>query len=345
MKKIILSSLVILTLIIVSYKLKQKPIKEISSDYYSFEDGLNSINNRDCLENIKYLASDELEGRMSGKKGNIKSFEFLKKKFESYGLKTISQKFKINKVNSGPNNEIGDDFTQNLYAYVEGDSLKDEIVVVGAHFDHIGYGPRYSRSNSISVHNGADDNASGTVAVLEVAKAFSKLKPSRTVVFQLYSAEEMGLIGSKFYCDFPLFPLDKPDIKNHVAMINLDMVGHLEKSKHQVSIPESVDLPLEILKLNEKYKFSKNILSKGSGSDHVSFNNKKIPVIFIHTGLHKYYHTPEDDVETLNIEGIAEISKFVFELAWNLANKQRPKQDISKFKELQQTYDHNEQKF
>lgn len=351
MKKIIIGLFIAIGFIVL-FKIKNKsnldlnpPAQSIPPKEYTFDDAFTLINPTDCLQNISYLASDELEGRMSGKKGNVLAIEYLKKQLEKYGLKTVTHKFKINRVNPGPNKEDGDDFTENLYAWVEGSSLKDEIVVVGAHFDHIGYGPSYSRSKSVAIHNGADDNASGTVAVLEVAKAMSKLKPSRTIVFQFYSAEEMGLLGSRYYCDNPLFPLDKPDIRSHVAMINLDMVGHLKESEYKVSVPDSVDIKSAFRKLGEKYEFSKKITATGGGSDHASFNNKKVPIVFLHTGTHKYYHTPEDDVETLNIEGIVRISKFTFELAWILANEDRPKFNQTKFKTMPYTHDHDTEKF
>lgn len=308
----------------------------------TFESALESINKEDITNNINFLASDNLEGRMSGKKGNVAAAEFLLREFEKYGLKTKLHAFKINKTNNGPNNEVGDDFTQNVYGWIEGSSLKDEIVVVGAHFDHIGYGPKYSRSKSIAIHNGADDNASGTVAVLEVAKAMSKLKPARTVIFQLYSAEEMGLLGSRFYCDHPVLPENAPDIKKHVAMINLDMVGHLNLQYQQVAFLNSgLDIMESINELTQKYKFAKKIAGNGGGSDHVSFYNKKIPVAFIHTGTHKYYHTPEDDVDTLNLDGLVEVSKYAFELCWNLSNKNKPEFNNASFRELPYTHDHD----
>lgn len=310
------------------------------------EDAILRINEQDCRRNLEFLSSDELEGRMSGKKGNVLAAEHILRELERYGLRTTTQEFKIQRVNPGPKDEQGDTTTRNVYAWIDGEELKDEIVVIGAHFDHIGYGPRYSRSSSTSIHNGADDNASGTVAVLEVAKAMAGLRPKRTVVFQFYSAEEMGLIGSRFYCDNPIFPVADPDMKKHVAMINLDMVGHLKTDQYQVSIPEGVDVQEAISFLSGKYKFAKKVSGRGTGgSDHASFYNKKVPVVFIHTGTHKYYHTPDDDIQTINVPGIVEISKYAFELTWRLANSQRPSFDEASFKEMQYTHDHGETRF
>lgn len=353
MKKLIFVTLLAITVVVVAVKINRNNIKnETPSEprppaaQPTLSDALASVNEKDCRDNLNFLASDEMEGRMSGKKGNVASAEFIKKKLEDYGLKTTTQKFKISRVNPGPNNETGDDFTSNVYAWIEGGELKDEIVVVGAHFDHIGYGPRYSRSGSMAVHNGADDNASGTVAVLEVAKAMSRLKPARTVVFQFYSAEEMGLLGSRFYCDNPLFPIGAPDIKKHVAMVNLDMVGHLDLDKFKVTVPEGIDMKGMVRDLGQKYGFASGITGHGTGgSDHASFYNKKIPVAFLHTGLNKYYHTPQDDVDTLNIKGVAEVSKYALELSWKLANESKPSFDEASFRKMDYTHDHGHSKF
>ena len=314
---------------------------------YNENEGLLSITEEDCKKHVYKLASDELEGRMSGKKGNILAAEYIKSEFEKYGLKTMYDKFKIKRNNPGPKNEIGDDFTQNIYAWIEGSDpiLKDEIVVIGAHMDHIGYGPSMSRSRKIEVHNGADDNASGTAALLEIAQAISKLKPKRTIVFQAYSAEEMGLIGSRFYVDHPKFPLKNPDIKKHVAMINMDMVGYLDKGYHYAAFLEgdsSIDLNKNIEELNKKYKFAKKITARGGGgSDHASFYNKKIPVAFLHTGGHPYYHTPEDDADKLNYKGLELVSRYAFELLWKIAEKyEKPEFNEAAFIELPYTHDH-----
>lgn len=350
MKKLtIILSLLILTLAVISVKTKKQsspPTNKPEANRPTFNDALSSINEKDCVDNLAYLSSDELEGRMSGKKGNVAAAEYIMRKLEEYGLRTTTQQFKISRTNAGPKNESGEDFTRNVYGWVDGTGIKNEIVVVGAHFDHIGYGPKYSRSRSVAVHNGADDNASGTVAVLAIAKAMAKLKPARTVVFQFYSAEEMGLIGSRFYCDNPIFPIEAPDIKKHVAMVNLDMIGHLKAEQFMVSIPGGISMQPIINELSGRYQFARSITGRGTGgSDHASFYNKRIPVAFIHTGTHKYYHTPEDDISTLNIPGIVEISKYAFELSWSLANEIKPEFDENSFEEMPYTHDHGETRF
>lgn len=295
---------------------------------HTLDDAIEAINEEELKKDLYYLASQELEGRMSGKKGNIVAAAYIKEKYESYGLQTMYHKFNINQMNNGPKNEQGDNFTQNIYAWIEGTdpTLKNEIVVVGAHMDHIGYGPRMSRWGGGKVHPGADDNASGTVALMQIAKAFALLKgkAKRTVVIQSYSAEEMGLIGARYYCNNPVFPKDDPSIRQHVAMINLDMVGYLGKGYYFAGFHEgnsSIDLKSYINELNGKYSFAQSITSQGSGgSDHACFYNKRIPVAFMHTGGHAYYHTPSDTPDKINYPGIEKVAKYTFELAWKVAN-------------------------
>lgn len=322
----------------------------------TFEDAVASITEGELKEDLTYLASNELEGRMTGKKGNVLAAEHIKKQFESFGLKTMYHKFtskdigtRISGVNTGPNREAGDDFSQNIYAYIEGTDpiLKNEIVVIGAHMDHIGYGPSMSRSRKIAVHPGADDNASGTVALMEIAQAFSliKSKIKRTVVFQAYSAEEMGLLGSRFYCNNPLFPLDKPSIKSHVFMLNMDMIGYLGKGRYYATWGDgdsSLEVDKYIRELNTKYSFASRVTSRGTGgSDHASFFNKKVPIAFLHTGLHDYYHTPEDTADKINYKGVEDISRYAFELAYKIVRQDTaPRFNNASFKEMEYTHDH-----
>ena len=312
---------------------------------FTFTEALNSISEADLKKNLGYLASQELEGRMSGKKGNVIAADFIKKKYESYGLNTMYQKFSISRMNPGPKGETGDNFTQNIIAWKIGSEKPNEIVVIGAHMDHIGYGPRMSRSNRIAVHPGADDNASGTVALLEIAKAFSKLKPKRTVVFQSYSGEEMGLIGSRYYCSNPLFPKGQPDIRSHVFMLNMDMIGYLGRGHFFAGFhtgESSFDISKIINELNGKYSFARKITSRGSGgSDHASFYNRGVPIAFLHTGLHAYYHKPEDTANRINYPGIERVARYGFELAWRVVNDPiAPAFNHGGFKPMEYTHDH-----
>lgn len=312
----------------------------------SFAQAKDEINAGELKKNLYYLANDALEGRMSGKAGNRQAAEFIANEFRKCGLPVMFQKFPIRRTNPGPKNEVGDDFTQNVISWIDGEN-PDEVVVIGAHMDHIGYGPAMSRTpRRLEIHNGADDNASGTVALLAVAKAFSKVgKPKRTVIFQAYSAEEMGLIGSQYYCEHPLFPSDRPDIRKHIFMLNMDMVGYLKEGRYKTAWhagDSSPDIAGIISRLNNEYAFAKDITSRGTGgSDHASFYNKKVPIAFLHTGLHPYYHTPDDDADKINYDGLEKVTKYAFELAWNVVqSEERPSFNHAKFVKMKYFHDH-----
>lgn len=315
----------------------------------TFKEVVNSITSEELKKDLYFLASDKLEGRMSGKKGNVVAAEFIKKKFESFGLPTMYHKFDIRRVNAS--NERGDDFTQNIYAWIEGNDpeVKDEIVVIGAHMDHIGYGPSYSHSRSrwLEIHPGADDNASGTVALLQIAEAFSALKDKvrRTIVFQAYSGEEMGLIGSRYYCNNPTFPRDNPSIKRHVFHLNMDMIGYLGQGTFHAtwnSRGSSVDVQKHINDLDKKYSFAKNITSRSSGgSDHASFYNKRIPVAFLHTGSHSNYHRPSDTADKIDYKGLEQVARYGFELVWQICQEDsKPRFNHTNFQVMKYIHDH-----
>ena len=328
----------------------KKPEKIEEKPRLTLPEAIDKIDRINLREIVEYLASNELEGRMSGKKGNKLAADYIKKKFESFQLPTEFDKFSIRRVNPGPKNEIGDDFTQNIYAWIEGNDpvLKDEIVVIGAHMDHIGYGPAYSRTGGGRIHNGADDNASGTAALIEMAEAFVAMKGQnkRTVVLMAFSAEEMGLKGSVHYVNNPKFPKGNPDINKHIFMLNMDMIGYLGKTKSTVfnDGSSSPDVGFIIKQLSEKYSFAKSVTIRGSGgSDHTPFYNKKIPVAFLHTGLHDYYHTPKDTAEKINYDGLQKVARYGFELAWNVCNAvERVEFNYGAFSELDYNHDHGQ---
>jgi hypothetical protein len=315
----------------------------------SLEQALDIVSEQDLRDFVEKLSDKELEGRMSGKNGNKKAADYIDSVLDSYNIPHTRQRFNIKKgVNIGPNKEEGDSFTENIIAYIISDTNKDDIIVLGAHFDHIGYGPAYSRDNKTAIHPGADDNASGVSMLLELAKILKTMKLNKTVCLQFYSGEEMGLLGSKYYCNNPVLPLNNPDIKKHIAMINLDMVGYLdEKYIRKASLFESsVNLREFVYDLNDKYSFAKKISSFGPGSsDHSSFYNKKIPIAFIHTGVHPYYHTSKDTPEKLNYKGMVEITKFVLELVNKIDYDNNPEFTIVDFKPFEANYDHEQIKF
>lgn len=204
---------------------------------------------------------------------------------------------------------------QNVIGVIEGDGpLADETIVIGAHYDHLGYGGYGSRARDREgeIHNGADDNASGTAAVLELARRIATgPKPRRRVVFVCFSAEERGLIGSKYYVTHPPFPLDQT-----VFMMNFDMIGNLKDNRVQVN---GVGTAKEFRALAEAADAAEPVRveiveSPFGGSDHLPFYQQKIPVMFCFTGMTSIYHTPDDDFETLNIEGAVTVIDYAEEL-------------------------------
>ncbi|MEX2138926.1 MAG: M28 family peptidase [Pirellulales bacterium] len=215
---------------------------------------------------------------------------------------------------------------KNVIAVLEGEGpMADETVVVGAHYDHLGRGDSGSlASGSKEIHNGADDNGSGTVALMEVARQLAgreKMLPRR-VVFIAFTGEERGLLGSGHYVHHPLFP-----IENTVAMLNMDMVGRMKDDElvvYGTGTAKSFDGLID--ELNERQGFKIKRESGGFGpSDHSSFYARKIPVLHFFTGLHNDYHRPSDDANKLNVPGIRRVSEMVAEAVVSIAEaEQRP---------------------
>lgn len=201
------------------------------------------------------------------------------------------------------------------------DSLAAQYVVIGAHHDHLGMGGPGTSSrapDTIAVHYGADDNASGVAGVLELAEYIGSLEPARSFEFLTFGGEEMGLLGSKYYAKNPTIDLELVQ-----AMINLDMIGRLNEDRMiQIGgIGTSPLLRTMIDTINKNYNFNLKYSEAGYGpSDHSSFYAKDIPVLFISTGAHTDYHTPSDNVEKINFEGLQELLYFVADIAMELAN-------------------------
>ena len=218
--------------------------------------------------------------------------------------------------------------TYNVIAYLEGSDpvRKDDYIVMGAHYDHLGFGGpgSYSRKqDTTGVHNGADDNASGVAALIEIAEklAGGEERPSNSFLFIAFGAEEMGLLGSKYYVNNPLLPLEGARI-----MLNMDMVGRLRDQQLQVggigTAAESEEIVLEHA-ASDKLKISTTREGYGA-SDHSSFYAKDLPVLFITTGAHTDYHTPEDDVEYINISGMIDVASYVGDIAGYIDGLESP---------------------
>jgi len=218
--------------------------------------------------------------------------------------------------------------TRNVIGVLEGAGpLAEETVVIGAHYDHLGRGGITSGSLapfSRNIHNGADDNASGTAMVMELARRLARRPEplARRVVFMAFSGEERGLLGSKHYVEHPLFPLDKT-----VMMINFDMVGRLNE-KGELTIVGTGSTPgIEAIvdalgsAAGFKVKKVKGMTDGFGGSDHESFYIKNVPILFPFTGLHADYHKPSDDADLINYAGMERIADFAELLLLDLARR------------------------
>jgi len=218
---------------------------------------------------------------------------------------------------------------QNVAAIIEGSDpvLKNEYVVIGAHFDHLGMGGEGSGSRApetLAVHNGADDNASGTAGVVELAQklAANRSQLKRSVVFVAFTGEEMGLLGSKEFVNKP--PID---LKKVNAMINMDMIGRLNPTTNSIIVggtgtSAEADSLLKILEVGRPFKTTHSTDGYGP-SDHASFYSENIPVFYFTTGAHDEYHTPADDADKINYSGQISVLEMVYDLSKILANSPR----------------------
>jgi aminopeptidase YwaD len=316
---------------------------------------------------VEVLASDKFEGRRAGEPGANAAGEYVVAEFRKLKLQpgvsangkaSYKQSFSYSPVRD-PHSTPGDPTSTpasrsakqafNVIGILPGNdpALKNEAIVIGAHYDHLGRGGQGSlAANSTEIHHGADDNASGTAAVIELARQFAKEKKNkRTIVFMAFSGEEDGLFGSKYYVNNPAWPLDKT-----VAMINLDMVGRLNENKLNVGgigtanelAPLVQNQNAEIIGKTSTLKdangnatatvrgaipiFNLQLNQDGFGpSDHSSFYGKQIPVLFFFTGTHLDYHKPTDTNEKINYDGLERISNYVAAIARTIdENPSRP---------------------
>ena len=291
---------------------------------------LQTITVGEIKEHIETLADlNRFDGRGAGTPGNDAACRYIGDILMSMGYQVEFQQF-----------AFGDRQSNNIMVSLPGKN-ENEIVVVGAHYD--GQGPN---------HPSADDNASGTSVVLAVAKAFALLSSelNRTVVFQLYSAEEYGCIGSAYYCQHPLFPKGSPDIKKHVFMLNMDMVGYWQRMvRFNLMMPNdpTPDVKTLIDNLSKKYAFASTITHRDNApTDNASFCNAGVPVAYLHTGLHQNYHQPTDTPEKLNYEGLENIAKYAVEFLLTVDQAEKPMQfNARDFVPLKIEKDHGEAPF
>jgi hypothetical protein len=259
---------------------------------------------------IAYLASDALEGRYTGSRGNDSAAAYLARRYAALGLTALAPGYR-QKFVARPAAHAGEAValpTQNVFALLRGrdPKLRNQYVVVGAHFDHLGRTTTgaLDPDDKTGVRKGADDNASGTAAVLELARLLVKNPPRRSVIFANFTGEEEGLLGSAYFTEHSPVPIDSV-----VAMLNFDMVGRLRDDKLLVfGVATAAELPAILDSANVATKL--RITGQGDGfgpSDHSSFYAKNIPVLHFFTDLHDDYHRASDDVSKINSGGEARV--------------------------------------
>jgi len=301
----------------------------ISALYFSQEKMSRSeqADENNLKKHIYYLASDELQGRLTGSEGEAKAANYLSAEFKKLDLKPYQGKDFIIpfdydvKLNPHDDKTITSVKGKNVVAFL--DNKADKTIVIGAHYDHLGLNEHHNSTLANSagqIHNGADDNASGTAAVLELARMFAtnKTKENANYIFALFSGEEDGLMGSK-----KLAESIKSNYPNTVLMINMDMVGRLNDKKDLTigGVGTSPILP-DLVKKYKPENINLALDESGVGpSDHTSFYLKDIPVLFLFTGTHNDYHKPTDDSDKINYPGGTVITNYVFDLANALGNE------------------------
>ena len=281
----------------------------------SYQAALDSIRADDLGEQVEQLADPSMEGREGGTRGGLAAADYLAEQYSKRHLRGMGTDGKFLQP-FAPN-------FRNVLAFLEGSDpkLRDQVVVVGAHYDHIGYGGRgYSLGPYGYLHPGADDNASGASAVVELAEAFTILStpPKRSILFANWDAEEKGMLGSKHWVAHPTVPLERV-----IAAINLDMIGRLR------------DGHLMVFGTRSGYGWRRLVSSQNDGdalrldflwtlkpnADHYPFFNQGIPVLMVHTGLHDEYHRPSDAAKLINRPGMTQVTRLLFGILYELADQ------------------------
>lgn len=275
---------------------------------------------------VAFLAADRLEGRRIGSPGADSAAEYIARRFAALGLTAPEsgwfQTFTVSpSAPAAHGTPFGGVQGRNVIGILPGSNpaLREEYVIIGAHYDHLGLGgPGSLDPESHAIHNGADDNASGTAALFEIARRLREHPPARSVLFLAFSGEELGLLGSAEYVKAPVVP-----IAQSVAMINLDMVGRLRNDRLIVYGVETAHEFRPLLdSLNVQAKFDMHAQGDGYGpSDHSSFYAARMPVLHLFTDLHEDYHRPSDDAERIDVEGIVRVAAFAGQIATAVGNR------------------------
>jgi hypothetical protein len=286
-----------------------------AADSANFSQALESITSTDLKRHVFYLADDTFEGREAGSRGGRVAGGYLAREFQKAGLS-----------GGGVKEAYFQDFdgnSRNILGIWEGSDplLKHEVVVLGAHYDHVGYGTESNSFGPIGrIHNGADDNASGTSGLLEIVEAMVRLepRPRRTILFALWDGEEKGLLGSKHWVAHPTIPLDRVRL-----MLNMDMIGRLRDNKIEFGGSRTAQgLRTLVSRQNDGIDLLLDFTwEMKDNSDHHPFFAQRIPVLFAFTGLHDDYHRPSDDAEKIDTAGMQRVTQLMFRLLYDVAQQ------------------------
>lgn len=297
-----------------------------------------SITAKDLGKHLFVYASDEFEGRNTGEPGQKKAVKYLKDFYISKGIASpLGENDYFQEVPSEylSNNRRGITLkdSENVVAFIKGSEKPEEIIVISAHLDHEGI-------KEGKIYNGADDDGSGTVAILEIAEAFKKAAdagkgPKRSVLFLHVTGEEKGLLGSKYYTENPIFPL-----ANTVTNLNIDMIGRIDDlhkdnpnyiyligsdklSTDLHNISEEANKKYTNITLDYKYNDENDPNRFYYRSDHYNFAKHDIPVIFYFNGTHEDYHQPTDTPDKIDYDLLEKRTRLVFHTAWKVANRDK----------------------
>ena len=294
-----------------------------------------TITSKELKEYLYTFASDDFEGRDTGEPGQKKAAEFLKQRYQKMEIPSpISEGDYFQEI---PESYFRGSIksSENVLAFIKGTEKPEEIVVLSAHYDHVGV------DDNGNVYNGADDDGSGTVSLLEIAQAFKQAQndgngPKRSLLFLHVTGEEKGLYGSKFYTENPIFPLE-----NTVTNLNVDMIGRIDKNHETDSLQNYVyligsdRLSTELHELSEEVNqktvhmdldYTYNAADDPNRfyyrSDHYNFAKHDIPIIFYFNGVHEDYHQPTDTPDKIEYELLEKRAKLIFYTAWQIANRE-----------------------
>lgn len=297
---------------------------------------LEYVSKNNLITHLTQLSSDDMEGRKTGEEGQKKAANYIRNYYKDLdilpapGTQDYYQIVPSNAMRRAFSPKLND--SENVVAYIEGSEFPDEYIIISAHYDHVGM------ANG-EVYNGADDNASGTTGVLEIARLFNEAKkegkgPKRSIVFLHCTGEEYGLHGSRFYVNNPLFPLE-----NTVCNLNIDMIGRTDlmhkKNENYIYLIGSDKLSQDLhdlsentnekytnIKLNYEYNKENHPEQIFYRSDHYNFAVRNIPVIFYYSGTHEDYHKSTDTVDKIEFDKMQERVKLIFATTWELANSE-----------------------